>query len=81
MAIKMRMTVVAVNHLGLGEEEIRMRPSDKEENKELNETWSKENRQTDAEFNMMITVEAEKGQFKIGDEFDISWKAVPAPKA
>lgn len=76
MSIKLRMTVVAVNKLGLGEEEVRMRATDKPENKELNETWSKETNQTDAELNIMVTVEAEKGQFAIGDEFDISWKKV-----
>lgn len=76
MSIKLRMTVVAVNKLGLGEEEVRMRPVDSKENKELNETWSVPERQTDAELNIMVTVEAEKGQFAIGDEFDISWKKV-----
>jgi hypothetical protein len=80
MSIKMRMTVVAVNKLGLGEEEVRMRPADKPENQKLNETWSVENRQTDAELNIMVTVEDEKGQFKIGEEYDITWSKVTSRK-
>ena len=80
MTIKLRMTVVAVNQLGLGEEEVRMRPADKPENQKLNETWSVENRQTDAELNIMVTVEDEKGQFKIGEEYDITWSKVAARK-
>lgn len=76
----MRMKVVAINQLGLGEEEIRMRPVDSEANKELNETWSAEHQMTTAEFNMLITVDAEKGQFKVGEEYDLSWAKVPAAK-
>jgi hypothetical protein len=62
------------------DEEVRMRPADKPENKKLNETWSVENRQTDAELNIMVTVEDEKGQFKIGEEYDITWSKVAARK-
>jgi hypothetical protein len=80
MSIKMRMTVMAVNQLGLGEEEVRMCPTDKPENQKLNETWSVENRQTDAELNIMVTVEDEKGQFKIGEEYDITWSKVTSRK-
>jgi hypothetical protein len=80
MSIKMRMTVVAVNKLGLGEEEVRMRPADKPENQKLNETWSVADRQTDAELNIMVTVEDEKGQFKIGEEYDITWSKITSRK-
>jgi hypothetical protein len=76
VAIKMRMTVVAINKLGLGEEEVRMRALDTGDGKEINASWSVEERMTDADFNMMITVDAEKGQFKVGEEYDISWSKV-----
>jgi hypothetical protein len=76
MAIKMRLQVVAINKLGLGEEEVRMRATDAGDAKEINSSWSKEERQTDAEFNVMVTVNEEKGQFKVGEFYDISWSKV-----
>lgn len=78
MTIKLRMEVVAINNLGLGEQEVRMRATDKGDAKEVNASWSKEDRMTDADLNIMVTVEAEKGQFKQGEMYDISWKKVPA---